>query len=92
MSNVSDHKVLFLLLGGVGAAALLQGFWGMPGNLPSPQKEAFRKKEHHMSDTLKGMSLSPQCAVFPLDAVSAYLDGLGEAPEDPILYRRNEVG
>lgn len=40
MSSVSDHSVLFLLLGGVGAAALLQGFWGAPGDLPSPRKEA----------------------------------------------------
>lgn len=83
--------MLFLLLGGVGAAALLQGFWGTPGNLPSPRKEAFREKDH-MSDMLTEMSLSPQCAVFLLDAVSAYLDGLAEAPDGPILYRRNEVG
>lgn len=39
-SSVSDHRVLFLLLGGVGVAALLQGFWGTPGALPSPRKEA----------------------------------------------------
>lgn len=39
LSSVSDHSVLFLLLGGVGTAALLQGFWGAPGDLPSPRKE-----------------------------------------------------
>lgn len=41
-SSVSDHSVLFLLFGGVGAAALLQGFWGTPGDLPSPRNEACR--------------------------------------------------
>lgn len=41
-SSVSDHSVLFLLFGGVGAAALLQGFWGTPGDLPSPLNEACR--------------------------------------------------
>lgn len=40
MSRVSDHRVLFLLFGGVGAAALLHGFWGPPGVLPSPRSEA----------------------------------------------------
>lgn len=41
-SSVSDHSMLFLLLGGVGAVGLLQGFWGTPGALPSPRKEAWR--------------------------------------------------
>lgn len=39
-SSVSDHSMLFLLLGGVGAGALLQGLWGTPGDLPSPRNEA----------------------------------------------------
>lgn len=41
-SKVSDHSVLLRLLGGVGAAALLHGFWGTPGvlpPLPSPRKD-----------------------------------------------------
>ena len=37
---VSDQRVLFLLLGGVGATAALQHtFWGPPGDLPSPRKD-----------------------------------------------------
>lgn len=42
-SRVSDHSVLLRRLGGVGAAALLQGFcWGTPGDRPSPRNEAWR--------------------------------------------------
>lgn len=42
-SRVSDQSVLLRLLGGVGAAALLQGFcWGTPGDRPSPRNEAWR--------------------------------------------------
>lgn len=44
MSSVSDHSVLFLRLGGVGAAALLHGFWSPPGILPSPRREACRRE------------------------------------------------
>lgn len=47
MSSISDHRVLFLLLGGVGAAALPHAFWGAPGNLPSPRSEAYRREKGH---------------------------------------------
>lgn len=42
-SSVSDHSVLFLLLGGVGTGTLVQGFWGPTGDLPSPRNEACRR-------------------------------------------------
>lgn len=105
MSSVSDHSVLFLLLGGVGAAALLQGFWGTPGDLPSPRNEACRS-EGGSPRCQTCCNWKPSCVVqqseqqrwsllrvpFLWDATGAYLDGLAEAPDGPILHRRDEVG
>lgn len=51
-SSVSDHNVLFLLLGRVGAA--LQGFWGPPGDFPSPRNEACRwNGKRQLSDAVR---------------------------------------
>lgn len=49
MSSISDHSVLFLLLGGVGAAVLPDAFWGLPGNLPSPRNEAYGWERGHQT-------------------------------------------
>lgn len=82
-SRVSDHSVLFLLFGGVGAAALLQGFWGAPGDLPSLLKEAW---------TEEGRQTRPNGTTGSARAHRAHLDGLAEAPDGPILHRGDEVG
>ncbi len=60
MSSVSDHSMLFLRFGGVGAAALLQGFWGMPGDLPSPRNEACRRENPRCQTCCKWR---PSCVV-----------------------------
>lgn len=91
MSSVSDHRVLFLLLGGVGTAALLQGFWDAPGDLPSPRKEACRWEEAlNIRQVATGVQVVWCNEEFC--CLGAYLDGLAEAPDGPILHRRYEVG
>lgn len=91
MSSVSDQRVLFLLLGGVGAAALLQGFWDTPGDLPSPRKEACRcEQDLNVRQIATGDQVVRCNAEFC--CLGAYLDGLAEAPDGPILHRRYEVG
>jgi len=94
-SCVSDHSALFLLLGGVGAAALLQGLWGALGDLPSPRKEAWRwgKRSSQMTKSQARQSREEAWPPVPWGRHGgAYLDGLAEAPHGPILHRRDEVG
>lgn len=87
--------MLFLLLGGVGATALLQGFWAMPGDLPSPRKEM------DCGGGDKGpLPTMPQapcnrtiCRVCVRACVcGAHLDGLSETPDSPIPDGGDQVG
>lgn len=90
-SIVSDHRVLFLLLGGVGA--LLQGFWGTLGDLPSPRKEAYMQTRIPLSGMFVRSLNSRSYLHTGYHSVNPnpYLQALAKSPNGPILNRRDET-